>query len=788
MLANHIRIALRNLLRDHLYSIINIGGLAVGIAASVLLMLWVQDELSFDRFHQKADRIYRVNANFDNSGNKTTWSGTPGPVAPFGKQQIPAIQEAGRISENTGMMLFTYEGKQFAENYHTAHVDPNFFTVFDFPLIKGNSSNPFPDNKSILLSERIAKKYFGDSEAMGKVVRLDNKEYYTVTGVLKNMPENSSLRYDILFPFDILIKNYQGNDFWKSLESDWGNYFYFTYLLIDPSASPTAVAKQLSDIHHAHQKESGVNYSLQPLTALHLYSADMSEEGIQTVRIFLIVSIAILLIACINYINLATARATKRAKEVGVRKTVGASRSRLVAQFLTESVVISVLALVLSLILIQLAIPFYNDLPGKNISFDLLSTSNLVLLAGALFVTTLTAGVYPAMVLSSFQPLQVIRGKLTISGGNSLFRKILVITQFALSIVIIVGTIVVDKQLTFIRNKKLGFNKENIFTFGMRGEMFKNRETIRTELSKQPGIEGIALSNQSILSLEGTTGDTDWEGKGLQQGMMVHPVNIDEHFIDVTHLELAEGRGFTGSKSDTAHFILNETAVEKAGLVDPIGKSFTLWQTKGTIIGVVKDFHHSSIKTKIEPTVFFHNPSWYWLVYVKTNGKDNAGAIASTEKVWKQYNAEYPFEYQFLDSSFDAMYKTEQRTGRLFTAFSVVAIFISCLGLFGLATFTAAQRIKEIGIRKVMGASVNEIVVLLSKDFLKLIVMALVIAVPASYFGMQNWLQDFAYRIPIDWTVFVVAGGISLLIAFLTISFQTIKAAMGNPVESLRTE
>src|SRR5260221_580337 len=354
----------------------------------------------------------------------------------------------------------------------------------------------------------------------------------------------------------------------------------------------------------------------------------MSEEGIQAVRIFLIVSIAILLIACINYINLATARATKRAKEVGIRKTVGASRSRLVSQFLTESGVLLDAASVLSLLLIQLAIPFYNDLSGKNISFDLLSTSNLVLLAGALFITALTAGVYPALVLSSFQPLQVIRGKLTISGGNSLFRKVLVITQFALSIVIIVGTIVVDKQLTFIRNRKLGFEQENIFTFGMRGEMFKNKETIRTELIKQQGISEVTLSNQSILSLENTTGDTDWEGKSPQQAMMIHPINIDEHFMEALRLELVEGRGFTGSKSDTTGFILNETAVKKAGLVDPIGKSFTLWQPRGTIIGVVKDFHHASIKAKIEPTVFLHNLGLFWLVYVKTNGKDNAGGIS----------------------------------------------------------------------------------------------------------------------------------------------------------------
>jgi putative ABC transport system permease protein len=789
MILNYIKLSFRNLLRDHIYAVINIGGLALGIAASIMLMLWVQGELSYDASHSKADRIYKINAKFNNSGTETVWSFTPGPIAVFGKQGIPAIEEAVRISDYYGTTLFTYGDKKIVEDRLKAYIDNSFFNVFDIRFINGNPDKPFADINSVVISASVANKIFNTTDAVGKVIKLNEEKDYTVAGVFEDFPQNSTLQYVVFFPFEILIKNYRENAYWKSLESDWGNYNYHTFLLLNKDAAADSVASQLTAIHHANQKEAeSLSYIAQPLTKLHLYGADMSEEGIQTVRIFFIIALAILLIACINYINLATARATKRAKEVGVRKTVGADRKKLIVQFLSESAIISILSLLLSMVFIQLAIPFYNILAGKTLSFDLTSATVLYLVSGALLVTWLVSGIYPALVLSAFKPMEVIRGKLTISGGNSTFRKILVVTQFTLSIMIIIGTLVVGEQLAFIRERKLGFNKENIFTFGMRGKMYDNKNTIRNELLRNPAIEEVTFSNQSVLNIENTTSDTGWDGKEEGTEFMVHGMAIDENFMKTMNMEIIEGEGFRDAVSDTATYILNETAVLESGIKDPIGKSFTLWQTKGIIKGVVKDFHHRSIHKKIEPTVFLYRPNWFWLVYVKTNGAQNGEAVAAAQAIWKQYNPAYPFEYKFLDDAYDKMYNNEQRLGKLFTGFSAITICISCLGLFGLATFTAAQRVKEIGIRKVMGASINQIIVLLSKDFLWLVIIAFVIAAPVSWYIMEQWLADFAYRTPIPWLVFVITGSIVLALAFLTMSFQTIKAALGNPVNSLRSE
>ena len=789
MILNYVKLSFRNLLRDSVYAAINIGGLALGIAASIMLMLWVQEELSYDTFHSKADHIYKINAKFNNNGTETVWNITPGPIATFGKQNIPAIEEAVRISDYFGTALFTHGDKKITEDRLKAYVDNNFFNVFDVDFIKGNPDKPFPDINSIIISASVATKIFNTTDAVGKVLKLNEEKDYTVAGVFEDFPQNSTLQYVAFFPFEILIRNYSPNVYWKSLESDWGNYNYHTFLLLNERASADSVANQLTAIHHANQKEAeSLSYIAQPLSKLHLYGADQREEGIQTVRIFFIIAMAILLIACINYINLATARATKRAKEVGVRKTVGADRKKLIIQFLSESAIISILSLLLSMVFIQLAIPFYNVLAGKTLSFDLTNVTVLYLVSGALLTTWLVSGIYPALVLSAFKPMEVIRGKLTISGGNSTFRKILVVTQFSLSIMIIIGTLVVGEQLAFIRDRKLGFNKENIFTFGLRGKMYDNKNTIRNELLRNPAIEEVTFSNQSVLDIENTTSDTNWDGKEEGTEFMVHGMAIDENFMKTMKMDIIEGEGFRDAVSDTATYILNETAVKEAGIEDPIGKSFTLWQTKGIIKGVVKDFHHRSIHKKIEPTVFLYRPNWFWLVYVKTNGAQNQEAVAAAQTIWKQYNPAYPFEYKFLDDAYDKMYNNEQRLSKLFTAFSAIAICISCLGLFGLATFTAAQRVKEIGIRKVMGASINQIIILLSKDFLWLVVIAFVIAAPVSWYIMEQWLTDFAYRAPIAWSVFVITGSIVLSLAFLTMSFQTIKEALGNPVNSLRSE
>lgn len=790
MIFNPIKIAVRSLVRDGLYSGINIGGLALGIATSVLLFLWAIDELSFDGFHAQSENLYRVNANFNRSGTVTSWPITPGPVAPYAMTEIPSVKMAGRVSGDNGQVLFTLNDKNFVEE-RTAYVDANFFQVFDFKLLKGNRTKPFPDTKSIIINQSTAKKFFGAEDPMGKTVRYESKDDYVVVGLMQDMPANSTLQFDILFPFDILINGYRPNDYWKSLETDWGNYNYFTYFLLKEGGNASEVGVAMSDIHHKNFKGDEnlkVSYTLQPITDIHLIGADLSDAGLQTVRIFLIIGAAILAIACINYINLSTARATRRAKEVGVRKTVGANKGKLVGQFLVESGCITLLSMLLALVVIQVTLPLYNELSGKNINFNLLGVTNMMLLAGVLMSVWLVAGIYPAFVLTRFKPQEIMRGGSKVSGHNSLFRRVLVTSQFALSIAIIVGTLVVQQQLSFIQTKKLGYDKDNIFTFGLRGDMFQNRETIINSLEQHPGIEAVTMGGQEIMRIGSTTGDTDWEGKQDGQSLLIHPMNAKHNFMSVMNMELVEGEGFLNSKADTARYIVNEAAVKAMGMTNPIGKKFSLWQMPGIIVGVAKDFHHNSLKKTIEPTVIFNRPDWLWMVYVKTNNQSVKTSVAKATEIWKQYNPQYPFEYNFMDVTFDNMYKSEARTEALFSVFAIVAILVSCLGLFGLSTFTASQRTKEIGVRKVMGASVAQIVLLLSQDFVKLILLAIVVAVPASYFLMQTWLQDFAYRVNMNWMVFALAGLVAIVIGILTIGLQTTKAAVQNPTKSLRSE
>jgi putative ABC transport system permease protein len=791
MIFNYIKMAIRSLIRERVYSIINIGGLALGISVSVLLFLWALDELSFDKFHSKAENIFRINANFNRSGMVTAWSVTPGPVAYHAKKELPLVAEAVRVAEDNGQVVFTVNNQNFVET-RIAYVDESFFRVFDYELKKGNKEKPFPDLKSIIISDAIAKKFFGHNDPIGQTVRFEDKEDFVVSGVMKNMPQNSTLQLDILFPFGILIHDFQANEYWKSLESDWGNYNYFTYLQLQDGADPNAVATSLTSIHLSHHSGDnivGVKYTLQPIETIHLLNADLSDAGEKTVVLFTIIGFAILGIACINYINLATARATRRAKEVGIRKTVGANRGKLIWQFLIESGCISVLSLVLALVVIQLSIPYYNELSGKSLDFNLLGLNNVALLSLVLVVVWFVAGAYPAYVLSSFRPMEILRGKNFGTGGNSLFRKILVTSQFGLSIAIIVGTLVVQRQLNFIQEKKLGYSKENVFTFGFRGEeMFKHKQAILNSLQQHPGIEHVTMAGQNVIRIGSTTGDTKWEGQPTGQTLMVHPMNVQADFMKVMKMELAAGRGFLDSKGDTASYILNEAAIREMGITDPIGKQFSLWERPGTIVGIIKNFHHNSLKSKIEPTILYNRPDWLWMVYVKINGKDTKGAVARAEEIWKQYNPKYPFDYSFMDIAFDNMYKSEVRTEKLFAIFSLVAIVVSCLGLFGLSTFTATQRTKEIGVRKILGATVTQIVVLLSKDFIKLILLAIVVAAPVSFFLMRNWLQSFAYRIDIEWTIFGIAGLLALTIAMLTIAIHTTKAAAQNPVDSLRSE
>ncbi|WKN43664.1 ABC transporter permease [Tunicatimonas pelagia] len=790
MLYNYFVTALRQFGKRKSFTFLNVLGLTIGLTASLLILLWVQHELSYDTQHSQADRIYNVSANFNTGEGVQTWSSSPGALAVAAQQNISDIEEVVRIRSSSEAELVKYQDQTFTGD-KGAFVDPAFFTVFDFTLLQGDRQNMFSDPKSVVLTQTTAQKYFGDTDPMGEVIQTKDSNEYIVRGVLADFPANSSIQYDLLFPVEVLSQRYTANDYWKSLETDWGNFNYETYLLLPAHASVSEIEEQLSVLHrtsHPYYEENDQSffYTTRPLADLHLYAADGSEAGIQEVRLFAIVALVILLIACINYVNLSTARATQRAKEISLRKLIGADRRQLFGQLLIESSLLFVVAAALALLLAYLLMPVYNTLSGKSLEFDVLSQPVLLTLTGTFLFTLLTAGIYPALLLSTFKPIESIRGKFSIGKSNVSFRKVLVVLQFSFSIVLIVGTLIISQQMRYVRDKKLGYDRENVFTFGMRA-MYDHFDAVKAELEKEPGVLAVTSANQTLVNIGNTTGDTDWDGKSEDRMFLIHPIRIDKDFLEVMNMELVAGRGFTGSPADSAHYILNETAVAEAGIDDPVGKRFKLWQTEGTIIGIAKDFHLASVHQEIEPAIF-HYGDKNWHLYLKTTGQQASQAITAAEAQWKQYNPEYPFDYKFLDERYDALYKSDQRTGKLFNYFTAIAILVSCLGLFGLATFTAEQRVKEIGIRKALGATVASIIVLLSRDFVKLVLLSILIATPIAWFVMNRWLEDFAYRTEVGMGVFLLAGCSALLIALLTISSQSIKAALANPVDSLRND
>jgi len=790
MIKNYLKTAWRNLLNNKFYSAINITGLTVGLTVGLLVLLWVNDELSFDKFNTKAGQIYKVNAQIGTGSSQQVWGGVQGPVATFALKEVPGVANAVRLTNCYNYSFFRYKGKLISEsNDELKFTDPSLFKVFDYKLLKGNPDNPFPTDNSIIVTESTAKKFFGSESPIGKVLLADNKDNFVVNGVVADFPGNSSIDCDILFSMNVRKNMYSKTNFWKSLDSDWGNYYLETYLLLQPGASTGTIADKLTRIHVKNQdgtKLSDGHYLLQPLEKIHLYAPDGSSSAMQTVKVFAIVAILILLIAAINYINLSTARAMLRSKEVSVRKIIGAARGQLFSQFIVETILFFGISLILAFVLISILMPFYNTLSGKNMHFDLMSASVWQVVGLTVFVTLVASSIYPALLLSSFKPINALKGKLSLGVGNSVFRKVLVVCQFTFSIGLIIGTLIINRQLDYIQNKELGFDKSFVFSVPMR-DMENHFEAVKGELMNQSAITGVTTGDGSIISIGNTTGDTDWDGKAKDRQFMIHPMAIDQDFIKFFKLKLDAGASFTGIKPDSAHYILNETAVRDAGIKNPIGKRFSLWGTNGVIIGVLKDFHFASLKQKIEPFVFKYQRHT-WQLLVKTTGKDAPKALKTVENTWKRYNPNFPFTYTFLDQTYEALYKSDQRTGTLFNVFAGIAILISCLGLFGLATYTAQVKVKEIGIRKVLGASIANITTMLSRDFLTLIMLAILIASPIAWYAMNKWLQDFVYRATIQWWIFAVAGIAAVLIALITISYQSIKAALANPVKSLRSE
>ena len=791
MFKNYFRTAWRNLWKSRFYTILNIFGLAIGLAVGIIILLWVKDELSYDRFNSKSPLIYRTNAHIGTGTSAQVWNNVPAPIGVYSKNQIPAVKNSVRIASNYDYGMFSYHDKQFTKT-KTAFIDGSFFSIFDIRLLKGDVKNPFPDNNSIIISSATAKMFFGNDDPIGKIIVADNKENFTVRGVMQDFPENFSLQYDMFLPLSMHERDYgKDHSYWKSMNEDWGNYMYTTFVLVQPDASLKAIEKKLTQLQHEHNPGAmDVFYTLQPLAKLHLYDADGSSSARQMVQIFFIVAVLLLIIACINYVNLSTARAILRAKEVSVRKIIGAAKTHLFTQFIIETIILFAIATVVAIIIIASLIPLYNNISGKHTHFSIADAGMWSTIGITTTAALLASSVYPAMLLSSFKPIFALKGKLSLGIGSSMFRKILVVAQFSFSVMLIIGTLIIGKQLRYIQERQLGYDKSYVFYFFMR-DLMGHYDAAKADLLKEPFIKDVSASSGNIVSIDNTTGDTEWDGKESNRMFLIHPITIDANFIPMMKLKMVAGSNFTGSIADSAHYILNETAVKEAGIKDPIGKRFKLWQTYGTIVGVVKDFHLASLKQKIEPAIFAydgnHGRNAYFM-YIRTTGKDAPKALAAAEKWWKKYNAGFPFDYRFLDEAYDKMYKSDQRTGTLFNLFAAIAIFISCLGLFGLTTYTAQVKTREIGIRKVLGATVTSITGLLAKDFIGLVIIAITIASPFAWYGMNKWLQNFAYQTSLNGWIFIGAGLIAVLIALITVSFQSIRAALANPVHSLRNE
>ena len=810
MLQNYFKIAWRNLIRNRAFSAINITGLAIGLASCLLISLYVLDELSFDRFHEKGDRIVRVVFKGIMQGGEMNEAHVMPPTAAALKADYPEVLEATRLRRG-GSPLVLLNQKLYMDD-QLAFVDSNFLQVFTFPLIEGNAKSALLQPNTIVISKRLAEKYYGKQDAIGKVLTFkDWKTPYTVTGVMEEMPAHSHIRFDMLASMSSLE---------EAKSTSWMISEFYTYLVLPEGYDyqklnaklPQTVdkymgpqLKQALGMTMAEFRKKGNNLGLylQPLTEIHLhsnYQFDLGTSGdLKYVYIFSAIAVIMLLIACINFMNLSTAGSSKRAREVGVRKVMGSEKIELVAQFLMESILLTGIALILGTIICLAGLPLLNSLSGKSLGFSLKALPALVpaLLLFGLFVGVF-AGSYPAFFLSSFKPISVLKGgsavvKLNSSGRNIGLRSGLVIFQFFVSITLMVGATVVYQQLKFIQSKKLGYDKDQVLVVPA-WALGKNLPVFRDELLRDSRVSNISLSgyvpagpsdnNNYMISPEGNS----------SQLLKTLRYEVDYNYLATLGMQMAQGRNFSKDYGlDSTAIILNETAAKALGWQnDALGKIVSRRNNEGKgadyhVIGIVKDFHFKSLHDKITPLVMTLNQGYGWMI-IKTKNKEVSGLLANMQKQWDSFKPDLPFTYSFLDERFNETYKAEQKTGQIMGLFAGLTIFVACMGLFGLAIFTAEQRTKEIGVRKVLGASVAGIVALLSKDFLKLVVVAIVIALPVSWWMMSRWLEGFAYKIDISWWALALVSLLSVAIALLTVSFQSVKAALMNPVKSLRSE
>ena len=809
MLKHYFQLAWRNLMKYRFISFINLFGLTVGLACCLLITIYILNELSYDRYNEKADNIYRVTRTFNNQDGvvSLTLSTISPPFGYYFPTDFPEIQKMTRLLDN-GITPIRYKEKLFNEP-NVFFADENLFDVFTVKTLKGNPKTALSDPFSVMLTEETAKKYFGDEDPINKMIRYNSQFNFKVTGIYKTFPANAHLHPGMLLSFNTLKDTAVYGE--ENMRTNWGNNSFFTYLLLPENYDPQKMIARFPaflDKRMDHRNYNGQDPSkftklgLQKLTDIHLYShTDYEAEpngDIKRVYIFAAIALFILLIACINYMNLSTARSALRAREIGIRKVIGARKKELIIQFLSESVLICWAAILMAGILTYFTLPWLNKVSGQELSFRTLVQWQIIIpLILTPFIVGVISGIYPALFMSSFQPVKTLKGLFKAQGSIISFRKILVTAQFFISIILIITTAIVFQQLHYMQQKSLGFDKERIVTVAYTNEVSKQYDGFRTEI-----LKNAAFKDMSRTSRIPTGRLLDDMGAYTLAGDSMQPSNTDIKFVSVDYdflptygIHVLAGRNFSRDYgTDTASFLLNESAIKALGwktAQNAVGKDFKYGNQRGHVIGVINDFHFESMHQPIVPLVLVMFPSsqaYFNNLSIKIAGNNIPAALSYLEKTWRKFLPETPYQFTFLDENFDKLYESEQRQGTIFIVFACIAIFIACLGLFGLSAFAITQRIKEIGVRKVLGANVSSIVTLLSKDFLKLVMIAAIFAFPVAWYAMNYWLKDFAYRINIQWWVFVLAGILAALIALITVSFQAIKAAVANPVKALRSE
>ena len=790
MIRTFFRLAFRNILKNKGFAFINIFGLAIGLTASLLILLWIMNELSYEKHNVNAKNIYRVEEDQFYSGNRYHVTVTPHPSGPVWKEKIPEIREQTRINR-LPRILFRQDEKVFFESSIVA-ADSGLFKIFTMPFILGDAETALRSPNSIVLTEKLAAKYFGATNPMGKLITLENKVQFMVTGVMKDLPGNSIFSFQGVIPYSFLRQI-------NAIDDSWGNNSILTFLLLEKGADPKAVDKKLTDVVLGFMPETQTKYMVFPLLDIHLHSQfgfEISKGPVIVVYIFTLIAIFVLIIACINFINLSTAKAAGRAKEIGIKKVAGADQKAMIVQFMLESLLLVFIALVIALVLVGLALPVFNNITGKNFVLgDFLKLRYIISVACTGLFTGFLAGVYPAFHLASFNPVAVLKGDQASGKGSARFRQVLVVVQFTLSILIAVAAVFMYLQLKHLQDKDLGFDKNNLICIPMAQDMRPKYPSLKSELLKEPLIQGVTATRSNPVMMGSNSGGADWDGRDPEKSVLIGTNAVDYDYLSTMKMELAAGRDFSRefvsdfAEDTTGNFLVNEEVAKIMGTGDAVGKRFSFMGLHGRIVGVLKNFNFKGADQPVEPIAFaLTGPQYLNYILIRLTPGSIPESLKTAEKAWKNVLPEYPFDYTFTDEDYNNLFRSQLRLTRLLKYFTILAVIIACLGLYGLSAYSAERRTNEIGIRKVMGAGIPAILFSVVKEYLILISVSLVIALPAGWIIVENLLKQFASRIEINILIFVIIAAAAFLIALATVTFQAVKASLINPAEALKVE